>query len=178
MTITRAQKEDIVSNLTEDFKNAKSVVFTSYTGISANDMKKIRKDLLEKESRFQVAKKTLATIAAKNAEIDEIPDEVLGGQIGFAFSFGDEVAAPKAIDELSKTYRSLKIMGGILEKDVLSKTEMTSLAKIPSKEVLIAKLLGSIKSPTSGFVSVLSGVMRGFACALFEIKNQKEAQGS
>jgi len=179
MAITKSQKEEIINSLVKDFEKSKSVVFAKYDGIGVNDIKKVRRNLLDNDSRFRVSKKTLISIAAKKSGIEEkLPKDVLEGQVATVFSFADEVTAPKLVSQMHKEYKNLEITGGVLEGRVLPKAEMIELASLPSREVLIAKLLGAIQSPSSGFVSVLSGVMRGFVSALSELEKKKAEQES
>ena len=97
MPLTKVQKEELVAQLVDKIKDAKSVVFADYQGLTVDDIDNLRKDLREHGVTFQVAKRTLIKLAAKQAGFDEIPDSVLEGPVGAAFSMEDEISAAKII---------------------------------------------------------------------------------
>ncbi|MFC1599451.1 50S ribosomal protein L10 [Patescibacteria group bacterium] len=162
MAVSKAKKEEVIAELTDLFKNSKSVVFSDYQGISVKDVQTLRRNLRDNDSTFKVAKKTLIKLAAKDAGFDEIPEEALVGQVGVAFSMGDEIAAAKTLYDFSKTNDAVKLLSAFMEGKTLSKEETLELAKIPGKDELLAKLVGSMKSPISGFHGVLYSLLRSF----------------
>lgn len=170
--LTRKQKEKIVKNLAEEIKVAKSVVFSDFKGLPVKDMAVLRRQLREKEVKMQVLKKTLLTIAFKEAGI-KINAKELEGQIAVAVSPKDEIEAAKIIARTAKTNKNLKMVGGFLGKNVLSAEEIKALAKLPSKEELLARLVGALNAPVSGFVNVLAGNMRGLVQVLKAISETK-----
>ncbi|PIR55594.1 50S ribosomal protein L10 [Candidatus Peregrinibacteria bacterium CG10_big_fil_rev_8_21_14_0_10_36_19] len=175
MPLSKQQKEDIVQEMTELMKNAKSIVFADYQGLSVKDLKDLRGKMREKGVNFQVAKKTLIRLSAKNAGLDlEIPNEVLEGPVGAAFSMEDEISAAKLIHDFGKKNKNLKLRGSILEGKVLSIADTKALAQLPSREELVAKFIYVIKSPISGFHGVLNNTIAGFVRALNAVKEQKE----
>ncbi|PIP27721.1 MAG: 50S ribosomal protein L10 [Candidatus Moranbacteria bacterium CG23_combo_of_CG06-09_8_20_14_all_39_10] len=169
---TKEQKEIIIKELTEKLKNSKAVVFSDYKGLNVKDMTILRKDLREEGVDLQVLKKTLMNRALKDAGI-EMDAKKLEGQVAIAVSSRDEVAAAKIIAKLAKVNENLKIVGGILGTKELSVDEVNALAKLPSKEELLSKLVGTLNAPVSGFVNVLAGNMRGFVTALQAIADKK-----
>jgi large subunit ribosomal protein L10 len=136
------------------------------------DMTQLRRDLRAEGVDLQVLKKTLMNRALKEAGI-EMDAKVLEGQVAIAISSRDEVAAAKIIAKLAKVNENLKIVGGILGTKELSTAEVNALAKLPSKEELLSKLVGTLNAPVSGFVNVLAGNMRGFVTALQAIADKK-----
>lgn len=171
---TRQQKETIVKDLAEKLKNSKAAVFAEFKGLAVKDMTALRKELRKNGVDFKVLKKTLINLALKDAGI-EAKDNNLEGQIAIAVSSGDEVAAAKIIADFAKANENLKIAGGILGKDILSKEEAVALSKLPSKEELLAKFVGSINAPVSGFVNVLAGNIRNFVQVIKAISDNKQA---
>lgn len=169
---TKAQKEVIIKNLTEKLKDSKAVVFSDYKGLNVKDMTILRRDLRAEGVDLQVLKKTLINIALKDAGI-EMNAKKLEGQVAIAISSKDEVAAAKIIAKLAKVNENLKIVGGILGTKELSVEEVNALAKLPSKEELLSKLVGTLNAPVSGFVNVLAGNMRGFVTVLQAIADKK-----
>ncbi len=154
-----------MADLQEKFKDAKSVVFTAYTGLSVKDFSKVRSALREKEVECKVAKKTLIKIAAKDNGYEEVPGEIMEGPVAAIFA-QDEVTGAKAIADMSKEFEQLKLLGGLMEGKVLSLEEVTALSKMPSKEELLAKLVGSLQAPSSGLANTLAGVTRNLVYVL------------
>ncbi|KKP80255.1 MAG: 50S ribosomal protein L10 [Candidatus Moranbacteria bacterium RIFOXYA12_FULL_35_19] len=169
---TKLQKKEIVKDLAQKIKNSKAVVFSDFKGLSVKDMTILRSELREKNIDFKVLKKTLMTLALKDAGI-EMDAKKMEGQIAVAVSSGDEVEASKIIAKMAKANENLKISGGILGKKILSKEEVMALSKLPSKEELLAKLVGTLNAPVSGFVNVLAGNLRGLVQVLKSISEVK-----
>ncbi|EKE16191.1 MAG: hypothetical protein ACD_11C00028G0018 [uncultured bacterium] len=170
--ITKEQKKKIVKDLTQKLKDAKSVVFIDYKSTKVKDVTELKKQLREAGVEYMVSRKTLIDIALKEAGV-ETSVKKMEGQIAVSFSNNDEVAAAKIIDKFSKTNENVKMLGGVLGKLIMSEKDVKALAKIPSKEELLAKMVGSLQAPISGFVNVLSGNLRGLAQVLNAIKEQK-----
>ncbi len=175
MALTKEQKQDIVKQLAVQLKEAKSIVFADYQGLTVKDLKKLRDTLREKGAAFSIAKKTLIKIAAKDAGYEQdIPNEVLEGPVGAAFSMEDEMAAVKTIYEFAKKNQNLKLRGAFFEGKLLDVAMTKELAQLPGKEELIAKFIYLLKSPISGFHGALNNTLAGFVRALNAIKEQKE----
>jgi len=172
MPTTRAEKNIILKELTENFKNATSVVFAEYKGLTVAELTKLRKIARTNDSEVVVAKKTLIKLAAKNAIKLELPDENLQGAICATFAFKDPIASPKALCEFAKKIDKLKIISGIMEGKLLSTEEVKELASIPSKEILLSKMLGAMQSPISGFVRVLQANIQGLHTVLSAIRDR------
>jgi len=170
--ITKDQKKQIVQDLTEKAKAAKSVIFVDYKGISVKDVTDLKKQLRQAGVDYVVARKTLVDLALKNAGVDGTI-RTLEGQVAVSFSNEDEVASAKIFDKFAKTNENLKMLAGILDGQMMDESQVKALAKIPSKEELLAKLVGSLKSPISGFANVLGGNLRGLVQVLNAIKEQK-----
>lgn len=170
---TRQQKEQLVKDLADKLKNSKATVFSDFKGLSVKDLTNLRKELREKGVDFQVLKKTLITIALRDAGI-KMDARELSGQIAVAVSAGDEVEAAKIIAKAAKANENLKIVGGLLGQNVLSDKEVVALSKLPSKEELLAKLVGTINAPVSGFVNVLAGNLRGLVQVLKAVSEAKQ----
>lgn len=169
---TRLQKEELVKSLAQKLKDSKAVVFSDFKGLAVKDMTVLRNELREKGIDFKVLKKTLITIALKDAGI-EMDLKKMEGQIAIAVSQGDEVEAAKIIAKMAKVNENLKIAGGILGKKILSTEEVMALSKLPSKDELLAKLVGTLNAPVSGFVNVLAGNIRGLVQVLKAVSESK-----
>jgi len=170
--LTRKQKEEIVKNLAEEIKAAKAVVFSDFKGLEVKDMTSLKKELKKEGASFKVAKKNLINIALKNTGAD-LDVKKMEGQIAVSASSEDETAVAKIISKFSKKNENLKILGGLLGVKEMSAEEIKALAKLPSKEELLAKLVGSLSSPLSGFMNVLQGNQRSLVQALKAIADKK-----
>lgn len=177
MAITKEKKQELLDELSGLFENAKSVVFSNYQGLGVKDFGDLRGKLRANDVTYKVAKKTLIKLAAEKAGFKDIPESVLEGQVGVAFGKSDEVAAAKTLFEFSKTNENIKLLGALMEGRALSKEETLALAKIPGKDELLAKLVGSMKSPISGFHGILYALLRNFVgvVSAYKEKVEKEA---
>lgn len=173
MPLTKEQKSEILEGLINDMKNAKSVVFADFQGVSVKEFQELRTKLREAGVKFQVAKKTLIRLAIKDQGFEEIPAEVLEGPVGAAFSMEDEIIAAKLLHDFGKKNENLKLRGAIFEGKILSIEETKQLALIPSKDELIGKFIYLIKSPISGFHGVLNNTLAGFVRALDAIAKKQ-----
>lgn len=170
---TKEQKKSIVKDLAEKLKNSKAVVFSDYKGLPVKDMMALRRELKKEGVDLKVAKKTLIKLALKDAGF-EIDAKKFEGQLALAISAEDEVVAAKIIAKTAKANENIKMVGGILGTKELSASEVKALSLIPSKQELLAKLVGSINAPVSGFVNTLAGNVRGLIQvlkAVSEVKN-------
>lgn len=162
--LTKDQKKQLVKDLSEKIKAAKSVVFADFRGLKVKDLSELKKELRKSNASFKVAKKTLMKIAFKDAGLNFDPEK-LEGQIAVSLS-DDEVSAAKTIDIFSRKNENIKIVGGFVGEKEMSIEEMITLAKLPSREELLAKLVGTLNAPVSGFVNALASNIRGLVQVL------------
>lgn len=175
--LTRTQKEQLVIQLSDELKNSKTSVLCGYKGMTVPEVGELRSQLREQNAKMKILKKTLIQIALKNAKV-EIDPSVMEGQVAIVYGGEDEIFSPKTLYNFAKENEKLEILAGILEGKPISAEKVTELAKLPSREELLAKVVGSVKAPVSGFVNVLSGNLRGLVFALNAIKQTKEEQTS
>lgn len=166
------QKIATVAHLTEQMQNAKAVVFADYRGLTVSQMSELRKELAKHDATLEVTKNSLMNLAAKGAE-KEVAAEVLQGPTATLFAFGDEVAPIKALVDFAKEQELPTVKAGFLGTTVLSQSQVAALAALPSRDVLIAQTVGTIKAPLTGLVNVLAGNQRGLVYALAAIRDQK-----
>lgn len=171
--LTKKQKKELVRDLAERISNSKSAVLCDYKGLTVAEISQLRRALREVGAEMKVSKKTLIEIALKKVGI-EMDIRRLEGQVGIVYGGEDEVSGAKTVYDFSKETDNLKILKGTLEKKELSDKEIIALAKLPSREELLARIVGSIKAPVSGLVNVLEGNLRGLVYALNAIKKSKE----
>jgi large subunit ribosomal protein L10 len=152
-------KIEAVSRLSEKMRSAKAIYFTDFQGLTAPEATRLRAKLREGNVEFEVFKKSLSRLAAKEAGIDDIED-LMHGQIALAFTLTDPAAPAKILGEFSKQNRDIPaITGLVLEGQALPATYAREMASLPSREVLIAQLLSVLQQPMTRFVSTLSGAM-------------------
>lgn len=175
MAKTRPQKEEIVRALTDKFGSMKSAAFSTVSGYTMDQADALRTKAAENDVEVFIAKKTLLTLAAKEAGVEGLDANDLHGSILTAVAYSDEVSAAKTLQEFSKQNESLSLVAGVLEGKGISKEEVLQLAALPGKEQLLAQLVGSLNAPVSGFVNVLAGNIRGLVTVLDAIKDQKTA---
>lgn len=164
--LTKQQKIELVKELAEKIKVAKSAVFVDYKGLKVKDSTDLKRSLRKAGVNYVVVRKTLLDIALKNAGIEGVSVKTMDGQVALSLSNTDEVSGAKLIDTFSKTNENVKMLGGVLGTQVMNAAEVKALAKIPSKEELLAKLVGTLNAPVSGFVNVLAGNLRSLVNVL------------
>ncbi|MFH1509936.1 MAG: 50S ribosomal protein L10, partial [Candidatus Nealsonbacteria bacterium] len=142
------------------------------SGLKVKDISILRKQLKENGSELKVVKKTLASLALKENKLD-FDKNSLKTEVGFIFGFEDEILPAKTVYKLSKTNENLKILGGFIDGLHKDGAEVTVLAQLPSRQELLAKMIGSLSSPASGFVNVLQGNIKGLVLALNAISKNK-----
>lgn len=174
MAKTKAQKQEAIDSLVDKFSRAKSTVFVDYKGITVSDAADLRKEAKSSGGEYLVAPKTLMQKGLEGAKMDDLVDaKNLEGNLAVLFGFEDEVAPAKIAYDFGKEKDVFEIRGGIMESKFMELAEVQTLAKLPSKQELLAKVVGSMNAPVSGFVNVLAGNIRGLANVLNAIKDQK-----
>ena len=163
MPKTRVQKGVQLTKLVDKLKSSKAVILTEFTGLTMEDLDALRAKARKEGVYFQVAKNTLLDKAAQEAGIEGLITQKVGKQIAVATDGEDEVAISKLIYQFAKDHsEKIKIFAGVLEKKIVPVEVINQLALLPSREELLAKLVGSIHAPISGFVRVLNGPTQGF----------------
>jgi len=152
--LTRVQKQKIIEDLKEKIARQKAMIFVDFTGLKVKELSNLRKKLKGTGDEIKVAKKTLIGLALKSAKL-EIEAKKIKGEIAVVFGYKDEISPAKVIWQFSQEHPNLKILGGFLENKFREAQDLIVLAQIPSKEGLLAKLVGSISAPVSNLVNVL-----------------------
>lgn len=170
--MARAEKVAVVQELREKFERASSVVLTDYRGLTVAEVTELRRQLRGAGVEYRVAKNTLTRLAAKDAAVEGL-DAYLAGPTALAFSYEDPVAAARILTEFAREHANLEIKAGVVEGKVVDQAGVEALAKLPSREVLLAQVAYGFMSPVTGFVTALSGIIRGLAYALEAVRQQK-----
>lgn len=153
----RQLKEEKVAEIKEKLEKAQAVVLAKYQGLTVEEDTLLRKNLREAGVEYKVYKNTLVTLAAKELGLESIT-EYLEGPVSIAFGYEDVTAPARILNDFAKDHKALELKAGIVDGELYDSAKIQQLATIPSKEVLIAKLLGSIKSPISSFARVISAI--------------------
>ena len=181
MAVTE-QKKAIVANLKEILTSSQSAVITSYKGLTVAQDTALRVELRKAGVSYHVIKNTMTRIAAQEAGFEGMI-QYLEGTTALAYSADDAVAPAKIISEFIKKNNladeeKLVIKGGIVDGQVVTAEEVKAIASLPSREVLIGKLLGSIQAPLSNTVGVMGSMLRSIVTVLDAVRKQKEEQAS
>ena len=170
----RPEKAAKVAEIKELLSSAKSVVLVDYCGLTVAEDTKLRRSMREANVKYTVVKNTLLRIAAKDAGIEGM-DEFLEKNTAIAVAPEDPVAVAKIIVDFAKEHKALEVKAGVLDGKIISSDEIKALAELPSKDVLLAKMLGSMMSPVSGLANVLQGTIRNFVYVLDAVRKEKES---
>ncbi len=174
MAVIRPEKAAKVAELKELLVNSKCSILVDFCGLTVAQDTELRRKMREAGVHYNVVKNTLLRIAAQEAGIEGL-EPSLEKNTAIAVAPEDPVAVAKIICEFAKANKELKIKVGVLDGKVISVEDIKALAALPPKEVLIAKMLGSMNSPITGFVNVLQGTIRNVVYALEAVRKQKES---
>lgn len=151
-------KKQVVADLTDRIKNSVAGVIVDYHGISVADDTKLRKELREAGVHYTVIKNTLIKFAADNAGLSGL-DDVLNGTTAIATSETDYVAAARILAKYADSHEKFAIKSGYLDGEVISLDKINSLAKLPSREVLLANVLGAFNAPIASFARAVRAIV-------------------
>lgn len=168
--------QGIMRQYVQDMDTANGFILAEFKGVTVDAADSFRSDLFQSGSRFRVVKNRLFKVILNDRDIGGL-DEVCQGSTAAILLTEDPVGTAKVVKAFEKDNAVFKIKAGYLDGQVLTSADVISLASIPSREVLIAKLLMCMNGPISGFVNVLNGVMRNTVGVLNAIKEQKENEG-
>ncbi|MBQ8556123.1 MAG: 50S ribosomal protein L10 [Clostridia bacterium] len=160
----KPEKVAVVADIVEKLKNAQSVTICSYSGLTVEQVTELRKQCREQEVAYVVLKNRLVLRALNELNITGL-DDLLNGPNAFVFSMKDAVSGPKVINDYieKNKLQALKITGGILEGKAIDVATVKALANLPSREVLLAKLLGCMSNTVASFVRVIDAYRKKLA---------------
>ena len=168
-------KINLVNEIKEKIEKSQSIVFVDNNGLNVAEVTELRKNLRENGVDYKVYKNTMLKRAFNDLGIEGV-EEFLSGPTAVAFGIEDAVQPAKILHDFAEDNDRLEIKTGVLDGKVVSVEEVNALAKLPSREVLVAHLLGSLNAPIQGLATVLSGNIRGLAVALDQIREKKEEE--
>ncbi len=167
------KKVETVKRLQEILKDVPYIFFADYKGMRVNELQTLKRQLREKGATFTVVKNTLTHIALSNLGMQDTK-RFLKGPTAIIIAKDDPGSVLKAVLNFDKERNLPAVKGGIVEGRIVEENQIEALSKLPSREVLLAQLLGTLQAPTRGLVTVLSGTIRGLVVALNQIKEAKE----
>jgi large subunit ribosomal protein L10 len=170
----RPDKVAIVEEITGKLNESVAVFVSEYRGMSVGALADLRSPLREAGAEHKVYKNTLARLAVANAGYDGLVEHLLG-PTALTFVTGDSVAAAKALVDTAKTNPNLVIKGGMLGDSVMTAADIKSLASLPSREELLARLAGAFQAPLVKTAGLLQALPRNFAYGLSALIESKEA---
>jgi large subunit ribosomal protein L10 len=174
--MNRDQKAVVVDEIAEQFKSADAVFAVDYRGISVAQAADLRERLREVDSRLRVVKNSLSERAADQAGM-ELIKPMLTGPTALTFVSGDAAAAAKALNDAARALQLLEFKGGVLGGSLLSGDDVRSIARLPSRDVMIAQLVATIAAPLSGLARTLNALVGGLAIQLQAIADQGLVSG-
>lgn len=166
------QKRVVIDEISAKMKAAKALVFADHRGLTVEQDTELRSALRKAGVDYKVVKNTLTRFAAKENGLEGL-DSYLNGPTAMASSSADAVAPAKVLSEYVKKFDKLELKVGVVEGKIIDVNGVKALADLPSREVLVSMVLGSLNAPISGFVNVLNANIKGLVVALNAIAEQK-----
>ena len=168
------EKVDKIEELTAALSNAKVIYLADFTGLDVAKVTGLRNKLRNSEVSYQVVKNRLAKRAAAEAGISGL-DEHLVGPTAIAFTSEDPIAPAKILQDFADEDDTFSIKSGFMDGQILSPNEIEALSKLPSREELLGKVLGSVQSPMYGLAGVLSGLLRNLVGVIGAIEEKQKS---
>ncbi len=165
-----AWREEIVKCLDK----SGALFLAHYSGMTVEDLTNLRRQLKAANADFQVVKNTIAKKAIEGRG-EACVSDLFKGQTGVVYAYGDAAAAAKVVSEVAKKLEKFKILGGYMDAAALTPKNVEHLGSLPSREVLLAKIIGSLVAPHRGILGVMQGVPRAMVSVLNQIKETKSA---
>jgi len=151
------QKKEIVAGLVETLKSAQAGVLVDYRGLTVEEDTNLRRKLREAGVEYKVVKNTILSRASAEAGLEGV-DEFLSGTTAIALSENDYVAAAKVLSQFAETSKTFEIKSGFIDGKLVSLDEVKALAKLPSREILIATVLGTMNAPIAAFARAIQAI--------------------
>src|SRR3954468_15252003 len=172
--MNRDQKSAVIEEIAGEITSSQAVFAVDYRGISVPQAAELRARLREADAHFRVVKNSLTERAADQAGAEGLK-ELLEGPTAFTFVAGDAALAAKALNDFARATGLLPFKGGVMDGAPLTPDELRAIARLPSREMLHAQLVGVIASPLTGLVRGLNSLIGGLAVALAEVQAKKES---
>lgn len=172
MVLKREEKERLVAELHEKFKEVRAVILTDFTGLDVAQVSRLRRQLQERGMEYRVVKNTLLRRASQKTALEALAEHFVGPN-AVVLSYEDPVLPAKILVDFAKEEPELQIKAGFMEGRVLEPKDVKALATLPPREVLIGQMVGLLKAPLAMLVGVLQAPMRELVGVLQAIKEGK-----
>jgi large subunit ribosomal protein L10 len=169
----RDQKAEKIDQIAAHLGESQAVYAVDYRGLSVPQAAELRASLREHDAIFRVVKNTLTLLAADKAGMEQLKEMVAEGPTALTFVRGDAALAAKVLDSFSRQANVLQFKGGLMDGHALEADEIRQLARLPSRDVLVAQFAGVVASPLTGLVRGLGSLIGGLAVALGQIQSQR-----
>ena len=174
--MNRAEKTQLAADLKVKFSKATVAIFADYKGLTATQADELRRALRIENTEVKVLKNNVARLITNDGSFGEEAKKLMDGVVGptlVGFAYGDPAAAAKAFHKFAQGNEAFKLKESLMENKRIDVSGIEELAKLPGKEVLMAKLLGTMNAPITNFVGVLAAVPRGLVTVLAAIEKKK-----
>ncbi len=172
----RTEKATTITQLREKLGTARSAVLTDFRGLSVAEITELRTLLRKSAVEYTVVKNTLAKIALQDSGLAGLA-AYLEGPTAIAIGREDPMAASRVLSSWNKTRPTFRVKGGMVEGQLIGPAEVTALASLPPREVLLARMAGAFQAPLQALANVLAGPVRALASVLDQVRVQKEKAG-
>lgn len=165
-------KERMLKEVLDSFKSHPDFIITTFMGSSVSDLESLRKNLKKSSSDYMVVKNSILKVAFEKMKLAEEVQKIESG-MGISFGGGDIISTCKTVVTFAKDHNKFKIKGAIIDGKPVTADKVKELASLPSRQVLLTQIVVGMKSPITGFVTVLGGVLRKFVYCVDAIKTKK-----
>jgi len=170
--ISKEQKKEVIKDLTDKLSKQKAVIFFDYSGLKVNKFQELRRNLRDQEIDCQANKKTLISLSLEKSGFKGVGTKDLPGQVALVLGYNDEVLPAKILYDFSKTNKEIKILSGFIQGEYLDNLSIENLAKLPSRQELLSKAIGSMLSPISNLAYVFNGNLIKLTNILKNLKSE------
>ena len=171
--MNKEEKKANVSQLNEKFSRASVAILAEFTGMGVEEIRQVRKELRDVAGELQVVKNKLAIRAVAGTAVEGLSAH-FKGSTAVAFGYADPVAPTKTLKTIADKQKKFKVKAGVIEGTVVNLEDFKKIALLPSKDVLIAELIGRFNGPIAGFAGSLNGILSKFVRALDAVQQQRE----
>ncbi len=175
--MNQSEKQETVEVLKKKFSDNTFVSLLDYKGLNVAEISSLRHELRDADAEFRVLKNTLAKIAIQGTAAQDL-EEYFSGPTAVTLTSQDPVAPAKILTRFAKENPKLEFKAALLHGKPLSEQDLQDLSKLPSREIILSMLLGTLNSPPSGLVNVLSGIMRKLLGTIIAIEQKKSETSS
>jgi len=173
LAINKERKDELVAQYSELLEQSRAIILTEYSGLNVKQMQALRAQVRQADGAFYVTKNTLLKLALSEKG-QELPDDLLVGQLGTGFALNEVPTLAKALTEFAKDQEDLKIVGGVVDGELLSPEQVKALADLPSLDELRAQIIGMLQAPARNLATVVAGGVRQVVNVLDAYARQEE----